>query len=142
VGDNPISRIDPLGLWTVQIGGTINIQLGPINFQTSGGIAFDGYGNIGGYSAYGGGIGEGAQVSGGLNLNSGNANTICDLNGPFTNVSAGGGWGPSASGDAYYGYDSQGNRIEGGGITIGVGAGEGGSTTITTTTVTPVGKLW
>ena len=125
----------------MQVGGTVNFQLGPINLQVSGGVAVDGNGNFGGYGAYGGGIGEGAQVSGGLSVNSSNAKTICDLNGLFTNVSAGGGWGQSASGDAFYGTDSQGNRIEGGGITIGAGAGAGGVVTITNTTVAPIGKL-
>lgn len=76
VGGNPVSRVDPLGLWTVQVGGTINFQLGPVNFQVSVEIAVDGNGNIGGYGAYGGGLGEGAQVSGGLSVNSSIANTM------------------------------------------------------------------
>ena len=29
---------------------------------------------------------------------------LCDLNGPFVNVSAGGGLGPYASGDGFFGY--------------------------------------
>ena len=37
VGGNPVKYIDPLGLWTAQAGLTINFQLGPINFQVSGG---------------------------------------------------------------------------------------------------------
>ena len=39
---DPISMIDPLGLWTGQFGISVNIQIGSVVVPFSGGIAFDG----------------------------------------------------------------------------------------------------
>jgi len=54
--DSPSNFVDPLGLWpgsgSVSIGGTINVSLGPINFQYSGGFAADVNGNVGVYNTY------------------------------------------------------------------------------------------
>jgi RHS repeat-associated protein len=140
---NPQLFKDPLGLWTLQIGVTINIQIwGPFAAQFTAGVAIDGNGNVGTYYAGGGGLGAGAHVSGGISTNASNASTICDLAGPFVNISAGGGWGPDATGDAFYGKDGNGNDIWGGGVTVGAGLGVGGSATVTDTVVNPIGKLW
>jgi hypothetical protein len=134
---NPISYRDPLGLWTGQVGISVNVQVGPISWNGAIGIAFDGYGNVGLYGETGPGVGGGADASGGLVLHGSNAKTICDLSGPFANVSVGGGWGAHATGDAFYGYANDGSRIEGGGLTLGFGAGATSSVSITNTNVIP-----
>jgi hypothetical protein len=109
--------------------------------QLSGGIAIDSSGNIGTYTYYGAGVGVGEHVSGGVNVAGSNAKTICDLNGPFSNQSLGGGAGLDASVDTFSGSSNNGTII-GAGITLGAGLGLGGSSTITNTTVTPLGDLW
>jgi hypothetical protein len=63
------------------------------------------------------------------------AATICDLAGPFNNVSVGGGAGPSGSADGFIGSSANGPVI-GGGVTVGPGLGGGVSNTVTNTTVT------
>lgn len=136
VGGNPISNIDPLGLWTRQIGISITLDLGgPLTFNVSGGIAWDGHGNVAPYVEGGGGASTSPDASIGLALHQSNGDSINDLNGPFVNVAAGGGWGAHATGDAFTGQGSQGQLVEGGGLTIGIGIGAGASTTITGTSV-------
>jgi len=137
VGNKPVRFIDPWGLTTVQVGVTVNGQLGPFSFTGSAGIAVDGSGNVGVYSTGGGGAGAGTAVSGGVSVSASNAQTINDLSGPFNQVSLGGGWGPNASGDAFTGSSPNG-VVLGGGITVGAGLGVGGSTTITGTNITPL----
>jgi hypothetical protein len=132
---NPVSNVDPLGLWTGQVGVAINVTIGPFTVALGGGIAFDGHGNIAGYSEYGGGASVGADISGGLTIKGSNGDTINDLNGPFVNASVGGGAGPHGSADVFMGTGENGQTVTGGGITIGGGLGAGASTTITTTTV-------
>lgn len=132
---NPISFADPLGLWTVQVGISFNGAIGPVQVSATYGIAFDGSGNVAGYAEYGGGAGTGADASGGVAVHASNAASIDDLNGPFVNVNAGGGWGAHATGDAFYGYGSNGQRVEGGGITVGFGAGATSSVTVTNTQI-------
>ena len=136
VGGNPISNIDPLGLWTRQISISITLDLGgPLTFNLSGGIAWDGHGNVAPYVEGGGGASTSPDASIGVALHQSNGDLINDLNGPFVNVAAGGGWGPHATGDAFTGRGSQGQLVEGGGLTIGIGIGAGASTTITGTSV-------
>jgi RHS repeat-associated protein len=136
VKGNPISYLDPLGLWTGQIGVNLSVNLGgPLTFSMTGGVAFDGHGNVAGYVEYGGGASTSPDVSGGLALHGSNGDSIQDLNGLFVNVTAGGGWGAHASGDGFFGYGSHGQRVEGGGITIGVGAGGSSSVTVTNTAI-------
>lgn len=94
------------------------------------------------YDAAGGGLGEAADVSGGVSAAySPNLCSIYDLNGPFGNVDLGGGWGPHATGDAFYGQGVNAQFVTGAGITLGAGLGEGGASTITTTAVT-IGHVW
>ncbi len=50
--DSPTSFVDPFGLWTGSLGGTVNVNLGFINFQYSGGFVVDGSGNVGVYNTY------------------------------------------------------------------------------------------
>jgi RHS repeat-associated protein len=145
VKGNPLRWRDPLGLWTFQIGVSVSYTLGIFGgVGPSGnlfaGLTFDSEGNFGTYSGSGYGIGAGAGLSGGISVQGSNAKTICDLRDKFDNISAGGGWGPSATGDGFYG-DSPNGRVEGGGLTIGPGLGATGSATITDTTVTVLGQV-
>jgi RHS repeat-associated protein len=136
--NNPLRWIDPWGLWTIGVGITVNVQAGPINFNFSGGVVVDSSGNVGTYTTGGGGLGVGAEVSGGISVSGSNAQTINDLSGPFATGSLGGGWGPNASGDFFTG-DSPHGWVYGGGITVGAGLGAGGSSSITGTLINP---LW
>ena len=127
VGGNPASQIDPLGLWTINIGisGSINIPLiGPVGIGGGGfaGIAFDGT-NLGFYGGGGGGVGGGAGGSIGIQFGGSNAKTICDLAGPFGSVSVSGGEGLILGGEGYVGQGSDGSTIIGGNGFIGGGAG-------------------
>lgn len=134
-GQSGLMRVYPRGLWTVQIGLNINLSLWGLNGTDTFGIAFDGCGSVAGYHEYGIGAASGPDWSGGLVIHASNGDTIGDLNGPFNNVAAGGGWGPHASGDGFFGFGSRGQRVEGGGITIGYGVGGSTSDTITNTKV-------
>ena len=130
-----MSNIDPVGLWTGQIGGSLNVKIGPITISIGGGMAFDGHGNFAGYTEKGGGSSFGGDASGGISIKGSNGDTINDLNGPFVNGSAGGGLGPHASADAFAGTGEKGQIAIGGGVTLGIGAGAGSAVTITNTTV-------
>ncbi len=137
---NPVSGIDPFGQYTGQIGGEINLNVGSFNFQFSAGFAFDGHGNVGTYFSgpvppFGGG-GEGGDISGGLSFYySPNAETICDLAGPFVNGYAGAGDGAHFGVGSFFGYGQNGNPVFGAGGSVGIGMGSGVSATTTTTTV-------
>ncbi|WP_343995930.1 RHS repeat-associated core domain-containing protein, partial [Ideonella azotifigens] len=127
VKGNPASQIDPLGLWTINIGisGSVNIPLiGPVGIGGGGfaGIAFDGT-NWGFYGGGGGGVGAGAGGSIGIQFGGSNAKTICDLAGPFASVSGSGGEGVIGGAEGYYGQGSDGSNIYGGNGFIGVGGG-------------------
>jgi len=137
---NPVSLIDPLGLWTGQLGLALNFQFGPVVVQFSAGLAIDGTGALGTYYAAGGGLGVGADVSGGVSVAySPNACSIDDLNGPFNNVSLGGGWGPHASGDGFFGKGANGRSIAGAGITLGLGWARAERTQLRRPTLPPLG---
>ena len=119
----------------------MNFQIGPLNLNYGAGIAIDGQGNIGTYLVAGGGAGAGANASAGLTLGGSNGQTICDLGGPFGNISVGGGVGPAGSLDVFQGPSDHG-LVTGGGVTFGAGVGGEGSIGATNTVVTPMGHLW
>jgi hypothetical protein len=54
VHDVPVASTDPYGLFqgTFQLGGSVNVSLGPVNFQYSGGFVVDASGNLGVYNTY------------------------------------------------------------------------------------------
>lgn len=141
VGGDPVNYGDPYGLWTLAIGGTVNIDLWIINFSYSGGVAIDNSGNLGTYYYPGIGLSAGVGGAGGLSVSVSNANTICDLGGPFVNGSFGAGAGPDLSGDLFFG-PSPGGQVVGGGLTLGAGVGAGGSESVTYTVVHPLIRLW
>ena len=142
VGNDPLSSYDLSGLFTISLGGSLNIQLGPINIHFSSGFAIDSSGNVGAYNTAGGGFGgTGAEASGGLSLNASNANSICDLSGPFASGNVGGGLGGGAAAN-YFTGPSQDGWVTGGGVTLGAGLGAGGSVGGTDTYVNPLWRLW
>jgi RHS repeat-associated protein len=127
VGGNPINKRDEFGLWTINIGisGNVNIPIiGQIGIGGGGyaGIVYDGT-TLAWYYGGGGGIGGGAGGSIGIQIGSSNANTVCDLRGPFLSASASGGEGVIGGGEIYYGQGSNGAQIIGGNLFVGAGAG-------------------
>ena len=97
--DNPVNNVDPLGLWTISISGTLSGVFG-LGISLSFGFAFDDQGNFDWQYSYAipgvddtvmvGGIGAGAGIA----VQYTKADTVYDLYGPATYVgaSAGPGW--------------------------------------------------
>jgi hypothetical protein len=126
---------DLTGPLTLQIGisgtGTISGLIVP---QGGLGIAIDTHGNVGTYSYYGAGGGIGGHAGVNASVQFSNAQTIYDLSGPFTTISAHGGEGVGGSADFFAGSSASGPVI-GGGITLGASTGASVSVTRTTTEV-------
>jgi len=122
-GNNPVNRIDPWGLWTAQVGVSLNGQIGPVNVNVNVGLVVDGHGNVGWTETVGGGVGAGAGVSGGVSFGASNGDCINDIAGPFANSSASLGAGLNGSVEGFSGPGSQGQTVVGGGFTAGIGAG-------------------
>lgn len=96
---------------------------------------------MGSYGYYGYGVAVGtASGNVGVHTAASNGNTICDLKDTFNNVSVG--WGPDATGDAFWGKTDDGRTVVGGGVTVGAGFGGTGFAGQTNTTLGPVGHLW
>jgi RHS repeat-associated protein len=143
VGGNPISNTDPFGLWTFQfgIGGSLTTPWGG-SITLSGGIAFDGHGNIALYETAGPGMGIGAgESAGGTMQFSANAQTVNDLTGQFNTVSAGAGAGLSGTIDGFTGTTADGRIVSGAGITIGEGIGVTSFNGFTYTAIQPIGNV-
>jgi RHS repeat-associated protein len=141
VRGNPISLIDPFGLWTVNLGINIGFQIGSASFTVSGGVVVDGAGNIGTYGSGYFGAGVGLDASIGVALGSSNAPTINDLNGPFAQVSGNIGAGLDVGASVYMGATSDHQPILGGEFTFGVGAGAGLSGGGSDTIISPIGNV-
>ena len=142
VKGDPINSLDMSGLWTFQMGFSGSFTF--FGFSATGfvGFAIDGHGDIATIAGGGLGAGMGAGASGGVFAGASNGDTVCDLSGPFDNISSGGGWGPDATGDAFYGYGANGQKVTGGSITLGPGLGNTSFVGGTGTHVGPVGHLW
>ena len=139
VRGNPLNNTDQLGLWTLQIAISLNLQLGPAALQISSGFAVDNHGNIARIDVGGAGGGAGGRKSGGVSIAASNADNVGQLSSWFNNASAGVAAGPSASIDVFQGRDdATGKNIVGGGFTFGAGLGGGCSAMRTYTVVTPV----
>jgi RHS repeat-associated protein len=126
----------PLGKFTFQIGLNGNGSFIGVHLSGTYGLAIDGYGHVAAYTEIGPGFATSPDASLGAALHFSNGNSIQDLNGLFTNVSVGGGYGPHASGDGFAGPGADGQLVQGGGLTIGAGVGAATSTTVTDTAVT------
>jgi RHS repeat-associated protein len=135
VGSNPISQNDPTGLWTIQLGVSVSYTYGSASGVAFAGLAVDSSGRLGTYWGGGLGGGVGAGASGGVSGHVSNANSICDLAGPFDNISRGGGWGESATGDASFGKGPNNGNIWGAGGTYGLGLGATSLVGVTNTVV-------
>lgn len=134
---NPITSNDPLGLWTVGVGITVNVQFGIINIEGSYGVVVDNSGNIGLYGTAGGGAGVGAKASAGFSFSTSTAPTICNLAGAFQYGSANAGYGIDGTVDEFTGFTAGGRPIIGGGMTVGAGVGGGVSGGINYTVIVP-----
>jgi len=126
--------------WTAQVGGSFNLNLWFVSFNFVGGFAIDSKGHLASYTAKGLGPATGGSGSIGVQGAISNAATVCDLGGPFGNVSGTFGAGGSVSADVFYGNSPNG-PVKGGGITAGAGVGGSGSVSVTKTTVTPLGSV-
>ncbi|MES1192158.1 MAG: hypothetical protein ABUS47_13900 [Steroidobacter sp.] len=119
--------------WTFQLGANISGKFFGVAVTGAIGLAIDGFGHVAGYAEGGGGASTSPDASVGLVVHSSNGTTIEDLSGGFTNVNVGGGWGPHATVDAFFGGGHDGKLVEGGGLTIGAGAGAGAASSATMT---------
>ena len=136
--NNPINKVDRSGKQTLSVGVTIDGLWGPFNGNLTAGIAIDLQGNLGVYWSWGGGLGVGERLSGGINISVSNAKTVCDLSGPFANASGGGGLGAYGSANSFTGMSIDG-QVTGWGITLGIGEGAVGSVTMTVTYMSVIG---
>jgi len=139
--NNPINLSDPQGLWTLSIGFGGSVGLGGFGNITGGfGIVIDGHGTVAFYLNGGAGVVGavgGALSSGGITIGVSNADSVCDLQGPFGDftLSAGDLLGGSAS---IFGGPSPDGTVIGTSITLGEGAGMGYGSNITATGVIPL----
>lgn len=123
--------------YTLQVGGAFNLNIWIFSFNFAGGFAIDSHGHIATYTSQGGGPATGGAGSIGLQGAVSTGATVCDLGGPFGNVSGTFGAGGSVSADVFYGNSPHG-PVKGGGITGGAGVGGSGSVSVTKTNVTPL----
>jgi len=139
VFDSPLNGNDPSGQATVNIGGNVNINLGPINVQFGGGFVADTNGNVGTYVTTGGGAGAGAGSSLSITGGASTASTINGFAGPFTEIGGSAGAGLDVGVSGYAGADTDGvTPVVGGSVSFGVGGGGGVYDDITKTWVTPI----
>jgi RHS repeat-associated protein len=122
VGNDPLNNVDPLGLYTLQIGFAGSFNFGGLWVPVGVGAAIDTSGNFGLYSYAGGGVQLGASANAGVNIQVTNAQTISDLTGKFWNASAHGGVGLGGSVDYTKGPSANG-LVSGVGVTVGLAGG-------------------
>jgi RHS repeat-associated protein len=138
VNNNPIGATDPTGLWTIQIGVTVSWTLSVgLGWSGSFGFAFDGEGNIAGFTSTGPQVALGAKGSATGDVLLSSARTITDLSGPFSNFIVGGGYGPSGAGTMVSG-DSPHGHVTGAGLSFGGGAGASLASSTTWTNLYPI----
>jgi hypothetical protein len=152
VGNDPLNAIDPLGLWTLQLGITLSGSFGPLSGSFSFGLVADLNGNIGGYSSLAGSGGAGSFVKfGGTGVIS-SADTIYDLASnnasglnlagapknlsQVSNITFGTGLGGSL--DLSVGNANNGSQYGSWGLTLGAVAGAGASTGYQYTYINPL----
>ncbi len=138
VGGNPIIYSDPLGFWTIQIGGSIGYTL---PFGLSGtffaGVALDDSGNAAIYYGGGAGYGAGAGASIAGDVAVSDAQTVNDLGGPFVSTNTGVGNGGNVGVTTFNGASDHG-YVVGGGVSGGIGLGGTSYAGPTNTTIVPL----
>ena len=122
---------------TVYVGLTASLQLGPVSGGWFAGITVDDSLNVVVASGWAVGAGAGAHGVLGAQVQTSNAVTAYDTEGPFGNASIGAGLGPYASYDRFWGASDHGEVI-GRGFTFGFGAGGGFSAGGSQTYITPI----
>lgn len=134
VGGDPVNGVDPLGLYTFQIGVDLGGNLaagGGVAGSVSGGFIFDTTGNVGVYGGVNYGVAAGAggkAFSGGFMGTS--ADTIYEAtSGNEWSGSLGGGVGATLSGTAAGGKQANGDGWLGFGASLGAGGGLSGALT-------------
>ena len=140
--NDPVNSFDPTGRQTLQVGVSVSGTLFGVGFTFSATVGIDIHGNLG--VLYTGGLGDGlgADLQGGITVQTSNAATICRLTGVFGNGSVGAGEGLGAAVDVFTGNSPEG-VIVGGGVTVGAGLGAGGFVGPTETVMPgPVLHLW
>lgn len=141
VSNSPLGARDPFGQTTLQVGWSGSLILGPVALVGGIGIAIDGQGNVGIYYEGGGGGGAGARANTGTSIHVSSGDSIRDLSGQFYNGSIGAGKGVDGSLDGFTGLGERGQRVYGGGVTLGGGLGAGGSVTSSWTGIIPLFNL-
>jgi RHS repeat-associated protein len=139
--NDPLGALDPSGLFTVQVGYTVNVTFFFISVTTSVSVAVDFHGNATILATTGGGKGYGVKESAGWTVAVSNAVTVCDLTGPFNAASIGGGTGFGGSVDSFSGLSDHG-WVNGEGMTVGQAVGAGGFVGATGTSRSGVLHLW
>jgi len=139
---------ETLNNWAAHIGFSGSVTLGGLTYAGGVGVAADGNGNFGWYTAFNQknipGVGFGGSGSIGVSAGSyPGAGTIMDLGGPFNTASFGAGLGPYGGFDVYQDPTKApwNPTSYGGGFTFGLGLGGGGSVTRPSTTVHPIGSV-
>ena len=143
VRNKPNTATDPLGLSTLNLGGNVNVQVGPIHWQGGGGIVLGSDGSLGTYTVRTKGVGLGVGTGGSVALTGGisTAHSICGFGGPFVEVGENAGLGPGEGVSLFSGFDVDGvTPVGGGSISAGLVGGADAYTDITITTVTPIIK--
>ena len=134
----PVQTMPP---FTVAVGTSGGCNLGPITGVAFSGFVLDSQGYSGLYGGYGGGLSAGAQCSVGIQASVSNGRSICAFGGPFYNLSGTGGFALAGTADYFIGDgDGPGGSVQGGGLTLGLGAGGSAAGTFTKTTIVPFGQ--
>ena len=139
----PVNVLDPTGFWTVSIGGYG--AAGAPGIVGSGGFSFnlDGRGNISVTGTLGGGGRAGTPgASGGVHIGGTTGRDVGDLTGRYVQYSAGGAAGGHVGGTVYFGPNSAGDTVKGGGVDIGGGLGVGLDVQVTNTWELWRGDIW
>jgi RHS repeat-associated protein len=125
VENDPLNHLDPFGLYTIQVGGSVYVNFGWFSISVSGGIVADTSGGAGLYATVGGGAatGGGFKFAGTATVT--NAPQITNLTQWGTNVSGFIGLGPAASIEASRGLVNDRQEYKGLGGSLGYGFGAG-----------------
>lgn len=150
VGGNPLSYVDPYGLYTFQIGFsfTYSFKIPWTSIGAAGtvgvGAAFDTTGQLATYGYYGGAAAYGTfGADGGVQFAGSNADTVQDLGGKFNDYGLTAADGPGGSLGYFSGKNANGCKdVKGGSLTIGGGAGGYLSVGQTNTYIGPSGHIW